>query len=310
MKQIILIIAVLMSSLAIGAQQKITVRDNEKEKASLASAENKQSENLHISETALELNNQGVEKSLKERDFEGAILLFQKAIESDSGCLECRYNLGTALIHRGKYSEAIKIFTDLTLLKPDYANAFAGLGEAYGKKGFKEESASAYIKAAELAPNDITVLSNLGDALHQIKKYEKSLNYLDKAIKLNPDFAALHNNRGNTLFALGRYKEAIESLQRAIALKPDSAEAQTSLGAALSVVGKEKEAHKHYLEAVRLQPNWDTGLYNLALSNLKLGNRNIARQQLSALQSIDSTLASELKKVIFGKYIIDVSKIK
>ena len=117
--------------------------------------------------------------------------------------------------------------------------------------------------------------------------------------------AAAHSNRGVTLFHLGRLKQAIESLRRAHALEPNSAETNNNLGVALSQSGKKKEAHQYFLEAVRLRPDWSYALFNLASNQLELGDRDAASAGLRALEKIDFDLAGELKKQLWGKYVVN-----
>lgn len=312
MKQFILIIAILMLSLHVTAQQKDENNSINGGQTSFSTPQSNYDGAIEpeISTVARDFNSKGIEKALSDRNFEVAAELFRKAIESDRRCFGCQYNLGVSLINSEKYDEAIKTFTDLVAIAPLYANAHSGLGAAYGKKGLYKDSVAAYEKAVKLEPNDAILLSNFGDVLYQIKDYEKSLKWLDKAIEISPNVGVAHTNRGATLYAIGRNKEALKSLQRALELQPNSAETQNNLGVILTSLGKGKEAHKYYLEAVRLRPKWEVALYNLAISYFALNNRKDAHQQLSKLEYAAPDLAKNLRKVFFGKYLLDVSDVK
>jgi superkiller protein 3 len=310
MKQIILSIAILTLSLNIFAQQLENKNLNTGQLYFSAPSNFERTSEPNVSEAARNFNNKGVEVALKENNFEAAAELFRKAVASDEYCLGCKYNLGMALINTKNLDESIKVFTDLSLINPQYANAYIGLGESYGKKGLFKESVSVYQKAVELDPNNVIVLCNLGNALHQIKEYKKALTYFDRAIEINPGFVVAHSNRGTTLYGMGRNKEAIKSFQKALALQPDLPEAQNNLGVVLSDLGKEKEANQHFSEAVRLSPKWNYALYNLAMSNIELGRRNAVNEQISRLEQIDEKLAKNLKKAFWGKFLLDVSDVK
>ena len=129
MRQIIHTIAILMLTLTVSAQ----LRDenntlNRRQENLLQPATNyKGNVEPDVSKVAADFNDQGIKKTLKEHNFEAATELFRKAIEADSSCLTCRYNLGSSLINCERYDEAIKVFTNLISLKSDYANAYAGL---------------------------------------------------------------------------------------------------------------------------------------------------------------------------------------
>jgi tetratricopeptide (TPR) repeat protein len=315
MKKIILIIVVLTFSLNTFAQQRDEsgeARSGRENQANFLpiSENNKDDEEPGVSTAACDLNNQGVEKTLKERNYELATELFRKAVEADAGCLKCRYNLGMSLINLEKFEESAQVFAGLLSIKPDYAQGYSGLGEALTKKGLFKESAAAYLKAAEITPNDPVVLTNLGNALYRIKSNQQALVYLDKAVKLNPDMAGAHSNRGTVLYAVGRPKEAIESLRRAVALEPDVAETQNNLGVALDSLGKRKEAQAHFLEALRLRPNWKMALYNLSLSYFESGNQTAARQYLRKLEETDSEMAKEAFRIISARYVLQAASLR
>lgn len=256
---------------------------------------------------AAELNNKGVEKALKQRDYNAASELFRQAVKSDARCLQCHYNLGISLFYCDQQNEAITVFTNLISLKSDYAHAYAGLGEVYNKKGLFKESAAAYRRAGELDASDPILLGNLGNALYQIKEYEEALKHFNRALEINPASAGNYSNRGVTLMTLGRTKEAIRDLRKAVALDPAIAEPQNNLGVALSALGRKKEAHQFFVEALRLRPDWSHALYNLTLNYLELGRRDEASSRLSALKKIDPTLAKNAEKVFYARFVVDAS---
>ena len=143
MKKNILIIAILVLSVNVFPQLKDEKSNINEEQVNFITSQPNQEDSTEseISEIARELNNSGVKKALVEHNLEAAAELFRKAIESDSRCLMCQYNLGMALIKSAKYEESIKIFNKIVPLKPTFSKALAGLGEAYYKKKlFKEEA--------------------------------------------------------------------------------------------------------------------------------------------------------------------------
>ena len=133
MRQIILTVAILMLTVTVSAQQKDENKILDSGQKNLLSASVKDESN--VSAVALDLNNQAVKKTLNEQDYAGSTELFRKAVENDLRCLVCYYNLGLSLINLEKYDESTKMFTKAISLKSDHAYAYAGLGEAFAKKG-------------------------------------------------------------------------------------------------------------------------------------------------------------------------------
>ena len=73
--------------------------------------------------------------------------------------------LGYVFMNHHKTEEAIQIFTFMTMLFPDDANAFDSLGEALIKSGDVETGLVAYRKSLKLNPQN-------GNAKVKIKLYE------------------------------------------------------------------------------------------------------------------------------------------
>ena len=253
---------------------------------------------------AIDLNNLGVDKMLGGRQ-DAALGDFRSAVELWPGCLKCRYNLARTLTKTGEAAEAIKIFEGLLIEKPDFGDAYSGLGDALTESGRPEDSLAAYNAALKLNPNDAVTLTNLGNSLEQLKKHDEALTALDKAVKLDPNLAGAHSNRGTTLYSLKRVKEAAESFRRSIELDPNSPETLNNLGVALDALGK-KGTQKYFEQALRLKPDWGFPVYNLALVNLKRGERDAARVGLASLERLDMGLADTLRKHLWSKYVVEV----
>ncbi|MBD1876133.1 tetratricopeptide repeat protein [Nodosilinea sp. FACHB-131] len=83
-------------------------------------------------------------------DLEGAIELFQKAIEADPTLAIAHYNLGTAHRNRGYLDEAIAAYRQAIALNPNYAEAHQNLGVALFKLGQLPEALQAFKQAIAL----------------------------------------------------------------------------------------------------------------------------------------------------------------
>lgn len=83
-------------------------------------------------------------------DVEGAIALFQQAIEADPTLAIAHYNLGTAHRARGYLDEAIAAYRQAIALHPGYAEAHQNLGVALFKLGQLPEALRAFQRAIAL----------------------------------------------------------------------------------------------------------------------------------------------------------------
>ena len=259
-----------------------------------------------VAPEAIRLNNEGVAKVLNGR-YEEAAGDLRRAVAIAPDCFECRYNLGRALLKTGGETEGIELFRKLISEKKDFRDAYAALGDGLSEKGLFEEGIAAYREALRFDRKDAVTLCSLGHSLEQLKKHNEALEALNESIKLDPRLAEAHINRGVTLYSMGRVKDAVENFRNAISLNSASAEAHSNLGVALDRLGK-KEAHQYFVEAARLRPDWGYAIYNLGVSNLKRGERDAARTQISSLERLDTGLAESLKKQLWQKYVVEVPK--
>ena len=312
MRHLIYIFVIISLSFTVNAQLKSRslMLEDEKRMFTSVSAKDEKGNALTISPLAIELNEQGVRKALVENNYKEALLLFRRAVDIDSGCFTCRYNLGRSFHETGNLDEAVETFTQLTKAKPDYAIAYAGLGDTLREKEQFTEAIAAYRQALKLENKDAITHCNLAIALHHTEDYKQAVHHFDEAIKLKPNLPEAHSNRGATLYALGRYKDALKSLQKADSVKPKTAEILNNIGAVLDKMGKKKQAHDYFLEAVRLNPEYKSAIYNLALSFLERGDRQAAQQQLKSLENVDFALAEQLRKELWRKYVVDASEVK
>jgi tetratricopeptide (TPR) repeat protein len=175
----------------------------------------------------------------EEKDFDGAILQYQAALDFFPEFAQAHYNLGNALAEKGRLDEAIE---------------HLGLAVKY-------------------EPEDPKARNNLGSALNKAGQPDEAEARFRQAIDLDPDYAEAHQNLGIVLFGKGQTDPAIEELRRAIAIKPDYAEAYQNLGAALYQKGRIDDAVGCFEQALRLDPNLAGARQNLDTAN-RAGQRS------------------------------------
>ena len=120
-----------------------------------------------------------------------------------------------------QYEDALVSYDKAIALKPDYAEAYYNRGNTLNDLKRYKEALASYDKAVALKANYIEAHNNRGTMLKNQKCHEDALVSYDKAIALRPDLAEAHYNRGNVLNELKRPEEALVSYDKAIALKPD-----------------------------------------------------------------------------------------
>ena len=159
---------------------------------------------------------------------------------------------------------AIDDFSQATILKSDYAEAYCNLGVTYQEKGDLVSAVNAYKNAIDNDNNYPTAHNNLGKIFLASGEIDSSIEHLECAITLKPDFADAHNNLGSAFLRINKLNDAIKSYKKAITLKPDFAVANNNLGIAYLRTGDPKLASKFFENAITITPGYATAHHNLS----------------------------------------------
>ena len=160
--------------------------------------------------------------------------------------------------------KAIDDFSQATILKSDYAEAYCNLGVTYQEKGDLVSAVNAYKNAIDNDNNYPTAHNNLGKIFLASGEIDSSIKHLECAITLKSDFADAHNNLGSAFLRINKLNDAIKSYKKAIALKPDFAVANNNLGIAYLRKGDPKLASKFFENAITITPGYATAHHNLS----------------------------------------------
>ena len=129
---------------------------------------------------------------------------------------------------------AINLFNKAIELDPEYAQAYAGLGEAY-RRMYDETRDSEWVDLA--------------------------IQYSERAKEINNELPAVHVTLGMIQQATGRYDKAVNSFRRALELDSVNADAYRGLARAYVQLGSIDQAEETYKRSIRLRPTYWAG-YN------------------------------------------------
>lgn len=105
--------------------------------------------------------------------------------------------LGALLMDVNKFMEAISAYEKATSLEPGNAEAWAGLGNAFGRAMYPEKAVEAYAKAVAINPRVPGVLSAYAWELKTIGDQDGALKAYRQAIKQNPKFGPAYWSMAN-----------------------------------------------------------------------------------------------------------------
>ncbi len=212
---------------------------------------------------------------------EAAADLLGKAVELDPSFVVAQYALGLAHLALGNRWKAAAQFRASTQLDPLFAEPYKSLGDLFlaAPRRLFDQAVEAYQKALELRPFYADAYVGLGDARAAKGEVDEAIASYQKALLYNPGNPRVHMSLGKIYFAeKGLYYESVSAYKKAIELDPQFLEARMGLGEVYEDKGLYPDAIREYRRVVDLDPQHTGGLYNLALVYEKVDRREAIAQ--------------------------------
>ncbi len=235
---------------------------------------------------------------------EEALARYEDALRLRPRLAEGEFAAGFALARLGRTREAETRYRRALAARPDFAAAWVNLGSLLREQGRDLFAEAALRRAIELRPDLISAWVNLAVLERERCRPEVAEAYLHKAFALNPsqvetlvawcqlrvaerdlagawgwlrwalvrnpDFDEAVNLHGILLHLEGRFPEAVEMFERAEAL--GNRAAASNRGNSLLDLGRMEEALAAHQAAVERDASSAGAKYNLALTQLRLGD--------------------------------------
>lgn len=199
---------------------------------------------------------------------EAAVEFLSRAIEADPQFVAAQYALGVVHQNLGNRWKAAAQFRASAQLDPTYAEPYKALGDLYltAPRRLFEEAIKAYSKAIELRPFYAEAHVGLGDALAAKGDVDPAVAAYQKGLEFNPMNAKVHVSLGRIYYSeKGLYYESVTAYKKAIDLDPAYMDARMGLAEVYEDKGLYKEAIEEYRRVVDADAKNTGALYNLAL---------------------------------------------
>ena len=199
---------------------------------------------------------------------ETAVDLLSRAIEVDANFVVAQYTLGAVHQNLGNRWKAAAQFRAATQLDATYPEPYKALGDLFlaAPRRLFDQAVEAYQKAIELRPFYADAHVGLGDARAAKGEIDPAIAAYQKALSYNATNPRVHMSLGKIYYAeKGLYYESVQSYKRAIELDPTSVDARMGLGEVYEDKGLYKEAVEEYRKVIELDDKNTGALYNLAL---------------------------------------------
>jgi TolB-like protein/DNA-binding winged helix-turn-helix (wHTH) protein/Tfp pilus assembly protein PilF len=211
------------------------------------------------------------------------------------------------------HQKAIEYFQKAVALDPGYAQAYAGLADAYALLGSWANPVmsrrEAMDRARAAAEEALTLDESLADAhaslgfvrMHFDWDFAGAEKEFQQAIALNPGYATAHHWYAYDLVALARLDDAIAEVRRAQQADPLSVIISRDVGEMLLFAGRDDEAIVQCRKTLEMDPNFVFAHWVLAWAHHRKGQMNEFREELGKSRSGGTGAAEGIYYILQGR---------
>ncbi len=199
---------------------------------------------------------------------EAAVELLGKATEIDPQFVVAQYTLGVVHQTLGNRWKAAAQFRASTQLDPMYPEPYKALGDLFltAPRRLFDQAVEAYTKALDIRPFYAEAHVGLGDAKAAQGDVDGAVTAYQKALSFNPINAKVYVSLGKLYYSeKGLYYESVQAYKKAIDLDPAFLDARMGLAEVYEDKGLYQEAIGEYKRVVDADAKNTGALYSLAL---------------------------------------------
>ena len=188
---------------------------------------------------------------------------------------------------------AVDLFHQALAIDPEYAGAYAGLGQAYVFRmvfidaSWADSARVASQKAIEFDPNLADGHYALGFLMFESGDYEGAVEEAGRAIELNPNYARATEGLAFSLYELGRLDEALVAAKRAVALEPTDGRSYEFVGTIYTNLIDYVEAERWYRRRLTIEPDNGSSHALIGVLHLLQGDEARAVEEIELGRSLE-----------------------
>lgn len=213
-------------------------------------------------------------------DIQGAMLLYEQAIQVDPSSWRAHMNLGNVLRSQGRIEEAVREYDAAVNFNPESAGAHVNLATAMLCLGDVPAAEKHYRTATHIKPDWSEPWFGLGCALERSAPPVAAIDAYQKAIKLDPGQGMAAANLTDLLLKQGDSRIARNMLTRVLKTSPDNPFAWLALANLEAQTGHPDQAITTYRRPALIAPD-DFPMRSAYLFALNFAERIDAKTVLS-----------------------------
>ncbi|MGO9994199.1 MAG: tetratricopeptide repeat protein [Steroidobacteraceae bacterium] len=215
------------------------------------------------------------------RFLEQALAIAPEFPEARSELAVALNGLADLAVSAGKLTEARQFLEKAFELLPGDASSLRGLGRMALMQGDAATAETRLLASLARHPDHAEALNWLGLARVQMEQYAAAEAPLRQALRLQPDLNQARNNLGLALFHQGRLSEAQPYFEEALAHDPAYRNARINLAVTLRIFGQHARARCELEAVLAAHPDEVDALNNLGVVFQDLGLAELALTNLA-----------------------------
>jgi tetratricopeptide (TPR) repeat protein len=215
------------------------------------------------------------------RFLEEALVITPEFPEAHSELAVALNGLADLAVSAGKLTEARQFLERALDLLPGDASSLRGLGRVALMQGDAATAETRLLASLARHPDHAEALNWLGLARVQMEQYAAAEAPLRQALRLQPDLNQARNNLGLALFHQGRLSEAQPCFEEALAHDPAYRNARINLAVTLRIFGQHARARCELEAVLAAHPDEVDALNNLGVVFQDLGLAELALTNLA-----------------------------
>jgi tetratricopeptide (TPR) repeat protein len=158
----------------------------------------------------------------KERDYERAIKMYNKALEAEPDNVSALNSLGVIYRNRDEYRNAIEVAKLATQVDPKNKFAWNLLGLIYKIIGDHDGAIDAYTHTRDLDSLNKQTWQNLALAYSEKGDYENAIEHMINGLEKEPKYSMMWYKLAKFYLAAGQIDEALNTCETSIQLDPEN----------------------------------------------------------------------------------------
>ena len=172
----------------------------------------------------------------------------------------------------GNKIKASKLYNEILKSEPSNLVALNNLASLLNASGEYEKAKLLLNRALYIKPDYLDALNNLGISMKLSKDFEEAIRIFKKIVNLKPNFVKAFINLANCLQSLNKFEDALEIYKEALIIEPNSCEILYNQATCLHELNLHKNSILNYKKILQIDQNFIEAKWNLAFTNLLLGN--------------------------------------